>query len=177
MAKSISDLLESRQTDLMSHPHLIIDLRGNGGGADYSFYPLVPHIYTNPMKVAGEDFWASPENAEHLRVFLKESDFPEEYHKGMQDLIERMEAEPNTFVTGAPDQTIEIEDILDHPERIGILIDEKCASSTEEFLLMAAQSKKVTLIGSNTRGSLDYSNLRNIELPSPLCQDRCRFRL
>jgi C-terminal processing protease CtpA/Prc len=46
------------------------------------------------------------------------------------------------------------------PKNVVILINEGCASSTEQFLLEAIQSKKVTLMGQNTSGTLDYSNLR-----------------
>jgi hypothetical protein len=52
------------------------------------------------------------------------------------------------------------------PERIGILMDNRCASAAEEFLLLARQSRKVVLFGSNSRGCLDYSNVRKIPLPS-----------
>lgn len=56
----------------------------------------------------------------------------------------------------------------DHPkaERVALLIDEKCASSCEEFLLLMKQSFNVKILGQRTAGSLDYSNLRPYQLPS-----------
>ena len=45
-------------------------------------------------------------------------------------------------------------------------MDRRCASAAEEFILLARQSRKVTLFGSNFAGCLDYSNLREIELSS-----------
>jgi C-terminal processing protease CtpA/Prc len=46
-----------------------------------------------------------------------------------------------------------------------VLIDEDCASSTEQFLLEAIQSRKVTLMGQHTAGILDYANVRDEALP------------
>ena len=52
------------------------------------------------------------------------------------------------------------------PSRVAILVDDRCASSCEEFLLIARQSFSVKLVGQSTFGSLDYSNLRPYDLPS-----------
>ena len=45
------------------------------------------------------------------------------------------------------------------PKKIVILINRWCGSSTEELLLAARQSAKVILVGENTVGNLDYSNI------------------
>jgi C-terminal processing protease CtpA/Prc len=44
-------------------------------------------------------------------------------------------------------------------------VNDYCASSTEQFLLAAKQSKKVKLFGRVTDGTLDFSNLNRIESP------------
>jgi hypothetical protein len=46
------------------------------------------------------------------------------------------------------------------------LVDKRCGSSCEEFLLAVRQSFKVKLFGQSSAGSLDYSNLRPFVLPS-----------
>jgi C-terminal processing protease CtpA/Prc len=57
---------------------------------------------------------------------------------------------------------------MPYPRKIGVLINGGCASSAEEFLLHARESKKVTLFGQATSGTLDYSNVRQVErCPSP----------
>jgi C-terminal processing protease CtpA/Prc len=57
--------------------------------------------------------------------------------------------------------------IYRYPKRVGIIINESNASSAEQFILDAKESKKVTLFGiSNTAGVLDYSNRVQEDLPS-----------
>ncbi len=56
------------------------------------------------------------------------------------------------------------------PARVAVLVDRDCASSCEEFLLAARQSFHVKLIGRNSEGALDYSNLRLHALPSGVRQ-------
>ena len=56
------------------------------------------------------------------------------------------------------------------PARVAVLVDRDCGSSCEQFLLAARQSFRVKLIGRNSGGALDYSNLRMQPLPSGLRQ-------
>jgi C-terminal processing protease CtpA/Prc len=46
------------------------------------------------------------------------------------------------------------------PKKVVILINDNCASTTEQFLFAAKQSSKVILAGDHTEGVLDYSNVR-----------------
>ncbi|MDQ2667979.1 MAG: S41 family peptidase [Gemmatimonadota bacterium] len=59
------------------------------------------------------------------------------------------------------------------PRVIAVLVDDKCASSYEDFVLMARQSGKVTVVsGTRTAGVHDYGNVRSLWLPG-----RRRLRL
>lgn len=49
------------------------------------------------------------------------------------------------------------------PKKIIIIVNNECGSAAEEFLLAARQSSKVTLVGENSIGNLDYSNV--LEIP------------
>ncbi|MFN7118979.1 MAG: hypothetical protein ACK4TA_19425 [Saprospiraceae bacterium] len=60
--------------------------------------------------------------------------------------------------------TLVLDKIQNYPKKVVILIDHKCVSSTEQFLLSAIQSEKVTLMGQASGGVLDYSNMREASL-------------
>ena len=55
--------------------------------------------------------------------------------------------------------------IYSNPKNVGIIINEGNASTTEQFLLAAKQSKKVKLFGTTTMGLLDVSNLYAVKSP------------
>jgi C-terminal processing protease CtpA/Prc len=48
------------------------------------------------------------------------------------------------------------------PKKIIIIVNNECGSAAEEFLLAARQSAKVTLVGENSIGNLDYSNVLDV---------------
>jgi hypothetical protein len=166
LVEPMNKLLAAHEETLAANRFLIIDLRRNGGGTDYIFFGLIPLLYTNPITRIGADFWASRENTAYLRAGVDSCGLPEEVRNAYDRVLDRMEANPDSMVPGLPDQTIVFGEVLPRPERIGILTDKVCASATEEFLLLAKQSKKVLLIGENTAGCLDYANQRDIDLPT-----------
>ena len=50
------------------------------------------------------------------------------------------------------------------PKNVAILIDKRCGSSTEKFLLKAKQSKKVKVFGVPTYGAVDYVSVREFNM-------------
>jgi C-terminal processing protease CtpA/Prc len=80
-------------------------------------------------------------------------------------MIQKMEKHQGEFVSIVDDDTTVLEKVMANPKQVVILIDGKCASSTEQFLLAAVQSRKVTLMGQSTRGVLDYANMRDVAYP------------
>jgi C-terminal processing protease CtpA/Prc len=64
------------------------------------------------------------------------------------------------------DLEVRLDTVYPMPRTIAVLIDEGCASSCEDFVLMARQSAKVTVVGpARTAGVHDYGNVRAIWLP------------
>ena len=77
-------------------------------------------------------------------------------------------APPGTFIPIPGEPAVEIvepEKVTRYPQRVAVLVDKRCGSTCEEFLLVARQSFKVKLFGQSSAGSLDYSNLRPFTLP------------
>lgn len=165
-------LIKTHRAELESHPNWIIDVRGNGGGSDFTYFPLRPWLMPDEMAIAGTEILATPANIEGwMRICAVYSVSDADCRKALGDSIERMRKAPAGTYTpmngSAATSYSRVEQLESHrPLRVAILIDNGCASSCEQFVLEARQSFNVKLIGQHTYGSLDYSNLRPHDLPS-----------
>lgn len=159
-AKNIDSVFSTYKQILDTIPNLILDLRDNGGGSDFSFYPILKYIYTNPVKNIGVDVLATEAVIKGWRDVLKDEDISEEAKNSISNMIELMESKKNSLVNIVPDEIDSNFSKLTYPKKVAILIDNRCASTTEQFLLFAKQSSKVILLGQNRQGTLDYSNVR-----------------
>lgn len=159
-AKRIDSLFKTHQSSLATLPYLVIDLRGNGGGADFAFSPVLPYLYTNPVKNIGVDVLSTEANIAGWKKILEDDDIPEQTRKSIISMIGKMEFEKGKLVNIVGDETDSSFAVMNFPKKVAILIDYGCASTTEQFLLFAKQSSKVIMLGENTQGTLDYSNMR-----------------
>ncbi len=165
-------LIKARHEDLEGHPNWIVDVRGNGGGSDSSYFPLRPWLMPDEFSSAGTEILATPANIEGwTRVCALDAPGDSECEKSLSDSIARMrKAAPGTYVamedSGAMSYNRAEQLEPRRPSRVAILIDGGCGSTCEEFVLEARQSFSVKLIGRHTFGSLDYSSLRPHDLPS-----------
>ena len=164
-ADAIDSLFKANEKVLKSTPNLILDLRYNGGGADFAFGPIIPYLYTGPMKGIGNDMWATSDNANNLLKYLDDPNLPEDTKTRIKALAERVKQNTGKFIMSAEDDTTTLDKTAPYPKKVAILINQNCASTTEEFLLYARQSSKVILMGEHTYGELDYSNLLNATSP------------
>jgi hypothetical protein len=164
-APAIDSVFKTHENILKSIPNLILDLRGNAGGADFAYAPISPYLYTNPVHNVGVDVIASADNIQAWTAVLDEPDLPESTKNAIAEMTEKMKLYPGQLVNIVPDDTTILEKIEPFPKRIAILTDGHCASSTEQFLLSARQSKKAILMGQNSKGVLDYANMRSVSFP------------
>lgn len=168
-AASLQELIAGHRDALASTPNLVIDLRNNGGGSDYVYGPLVPLLYTRPIVTIGMEMRASVDNialrqevAERIRIQAPDTAAAIEAQNRL--MRERL----GQYVM--PDsQPFEIEShdaVLPFPRRVAILID-GAGSTGEQFLLLARQSRKVTLFGQrHSAGVLDFANVVSMPTPS-----------
>ncbi len=161
---SIIDSIVKANTHLLeTRPYLIIDIRGNGGGADIAYRPLKKLMYTQPVTGIGVDLLATPYNIDVSINLIKSVDgIPEIEKKEYIDQYE-LARKSNTRMFNFFEDIVEESEFTAFPKKIGIIIDQACASTAEQFLLEARQSKKVTLFGTNSMGVLDYSSVRDKE--------------
>jgi C-terminal processing protease CtpA/Prc len=123
-------------------------------------------LYTKPITIYGNEYRSSPGNIAFLKKALEDPAFPADWREEREGIIRRMEDTPGEDVAGRPNHERILGEVMEKPRTVAIIMDNYGASSTEEFLLMARQSDKVTLFGEPTLGCLDYANVRDVLLPS-----------
>lgn len=168
--KMIDSLLKSQQALLKKTPNWIIDIRGNGGGTDYTFQSLIPYLYTQAYIGKPDEYWSSEDNIAILEKNLKGLNPISPQGNFLKAIISLMKKHPGQFVNPLGKDTFSntLDSSYTYPKKIGILISRETLSSAESFLLIAKQSKKVTLFGENSGGSLDYANTQYFDIP---CDD------
>lgn len=159
-AKNIDSLFKANQSNLSKMPNLILDLRDNGGGADFSYRPITPYLYTNTFRHIGADVLSTDDNIAGWAAIATTDGIPPDQKIFISDVIEKMEQHKGKLVSFSKDQNVSLDSVAPYPKKVIILINKNCGSTTEEFLLLAKQSSKVTLMGEHTAGVLDYANMR-----------------
>lgn len=164
----VAKLVRDHRSEILGHPNLIIDVRGNGGGSDAVYYPLLPFVRANQVHQFGVEYLATPENAKSMDSTAKNlaATCPE-CAASIATMAKRLQDAPSgTFISAWPDQDYDPREVTRNPQRVAILIDRRCSSSCEQFALDARRHFKVKLFGRPTFGSLDYSNLGPTDSPS-----------
>ena len=154
--------------------YLIIDVRGNGGGSDTAFFPLMKYclpvgkkLVDTGLKMSGVEVNYTERNCKNrleLITQYRQMELPEE----TLAVIELMEAElikqkGKGFVEDTQDIDIPFagEEGMKH---VYIITDEGCASAGDAFIEMMNASERVTTVGRPTMGIQDYSNVCMLEL-------------
>ncbi|MCW3464776.1 S41 family peptidase [Chitinophaga nivalis] len=165
--KYIDSVIRVNRATILATPNLIIDLRNNPGGSDESFEEILPFLYTNPVRSVGAVFLSTKLNNQRMLDLSNNPEFDEASRKQLRKYYEKLEQSLGKFVT-LSDQKVDIQtrdSVYTYPQQVGILINERNGSTTEQFLLAAKQSKKVKLFGVTTFGMLDISNVHTIPFP------------
>lgn len=163
---AIDSLVEEARGRLLATPYLVVDVRQNGGGYTGSFDAVLPLLASGPIVRPGADLWTSAANVAFVRGWLTDRDAPADFRAQIQAVLPVLEARPDQFVPFAPNNVVSFGEPSTLPRAVGVLVDRGCASSCENFVLDARQSRKVTVFGAeHTRGMVDYGNVRAAWLP------------
>ena len=167
-------LLEKHKEKLSTIKYWIVDLRENEGGDVSVGNKLLPFIYTNPI------IWYQE------KTRLTEDNFNNLYNNYISEAIEGLPAEQkkyydSTFAITKTHfgeygdlynktviaDTIKFDSITLKPEKVILLINNNTFSSGELFTILARQSNKVTVVGQNSAGSIDYGNILRYKTNCP----------
>lgn len=165
----IDSLTKANAANLARTRLLILDVRGNGGGSDGSYRSLIPYLYTNPVQEVSTALYSTPENnSKYSSALYPDMSAVEKVF--FAHLKRRLDAHPGQLVSLRGSKqvyTLRRSRRQLHPElaRVAVLQDQNCGSTTEQFLLLAKQSRKTTTFGANSAGVLDYANMQFKALP------------
>ena len=165
--KDIDSLVEANHKTIINTPHLLIDIRNNGGGSDYSYENILPYLYTQPFKLYEVEMLSTPLNNSRYDRLIKSGNFSKELIEKFSLEQQQLNSKLNQFVnlSGEKLRELTFDIIYTSPQKVSILINGGNASSAEEFILTAKQSRKVKLYGTTTAGILDISNMNQTVSP------------
>ena len=161
----LDSLVKANAALLERTPNLIIDCRNNGGGSDITFEPLQPYVYSGSVKGYRGQVYATDDNIDKYEKLRHSKDFPKKYRLYFGHMAKKMRRHKGEYVGKCGEATQKFKNVKPYPQRVAILINGNCASSCEQFVYYAEQSTRVTLIGQNTAGILDYGNLHTLDFP------------
>lgn len=161
----LDSLVKANASLLERTPNLIIDCRDNGGGSDITFYPLRPYVYSGSVKGYQMQIYATEDNIQKYDKLRDSKDFPQKYRRYFGNMAKKMRRNMGKFVGKCGEAKQKFKKVKPFPKQVAILINGNCASSCEQFVYYAEQSKRVTLIGQNTAGIMDYGNLHSLDFP------------
>ena len=135
--KIIDSIITANDNLIRSTDNLIIDVRGNGGGSDVSYYPLRKYLFTNPYKRYGAEILATNDNIQKFRELTTNPNFSKEEQEGFRKRVTEMEKSLNKYWSSSTAQYLMSDtlEVLPFPKKIAVLIDKGCGSTTEQFLL------------------------------------------
>jgi len=155
----VKKLVQQNEEKLKNANLLIVDVRNNGGGSDYTYMPLLPYIYSGPVQMTEFGAWVSPGNKAYFSEWLDKSDT-----LNNTQLYQAIQSNTTQMVTW-PEEGLEdkLDTLFTQPYKVAIIANENSASSAETFVFRCNQSNKVVTFGQSTSGTVDGFNGNDYE--------------
>ena len=162
----IRQIIQKNDSLIRSAKHLIVDLRGNGGGNSGWSY-LMPYFYTQPIVQGDTYLRLTQENIKANLPSIKSM-----YEKPSQDpmwiksnppellakykkAFDEIQVSKEQFYK-MPSSTLFADSSSANPKQIALIFDDLGGSSTEYFFYISLQSSKIKRYGTRTLGMMDY---------------------
>lgn len=158
----VDSLIQAHHKNIVKSDMMIVDVRGNKGGNDGTYFPVLPYVLSGPIEVPASGFWLSDYN---IQMFMdydtgEPNKKVEDYTQIEKEAYDLMMANKGTAFFDYPEYafTFNADTLYNGPKKIIILTDKETASSGETFVHRANQSNKVVVYGQNTAGVVDGFN-------------------
>lgn len=163
-AKLLSMLMDKEKGSLEDAGYWIIDLRNTKGSNDQVLDILLPYIYTRPMVKYHSEIRMTQQNydlwydtyAKSAYASLKPED------KRQKEIeLDSMKAHFGRGYNpmGKVADTLVFDKVVAKPKKVAVLINAGTEQAAELFTNLAKQSDKVTIMGENSGGNIDYDLL------------------
>lgn len=165
-AQLLNTLVRTHVDVIRSRPLLIIDLRGNEGGAAFTTRALHPFINSaeprpTPFDSLSPVMLSSPAQIAYARRFMGP-----DTSAFVRQLVARLEANPGALVPledkppGAPAAGPHVAGNW----KVVVLVDRGTVSAAEVLVLLALRSARAVVVGQPTAGALDYQSVQVVSL-------------
>lgn len=158
----VDSLMKAHHDKILKADFMVVDVRGNGGGNDGTYFPVLPYLLSGPITLPSNGFWLSEFNTELLiNAFAAENGLSvEEYAVQEKAEYEMFTKNKGTaYFKGNGSWTFTADTIYTvGPKKVIILTDEMTGSSGETFVYRTNQSDRVVVYGQNTAGVVDGFN-------------------
>ena len=170
--RKLRALLTSPQ--LKEVPYWIIDLRDNRGGFQGTMDLFLPYLQTQSIKYWHGKARVTRRNAEAwISTYLVDIINSMSYHrrarfsKKFQTFLKKRQGTFHQWLKPSNEAYTMLSFYFtkEFPKKIVVLVNQETCSAGEIFLLSAEQSDKVTIMGTNTNGMMDYGFVVNYALP------------
>ena len=173
---TVQQLIASNRELLEQSDRLVLDIRGNGGGSDSVYAPLLPFVVQGDVTSKGVEVRYTERNIAGFRDLANEveasnAELASTIRTMVDGVVARAQGDADGFVSvhPEPESVAEVRPVPapdGTPRAVAVLID-GAASSGEQFILDVRDAPNVTLFGhNNSAGVLDYSNVLEATLPS-----------
>ncbi|WP_221936583.1 S41 family peptidase [Litoribacter populi] len=169
-ASFVDSTLQAHHENIMKSDFMIVDIRGNSGGSDYTYFPLLPYILSGPIEVPVSGYWYTDYNIQFWMDYItgEPNKKVEDYTPNEKEKFDVMMSNKGTPFFENPDYsyTYNADTLYMGPQKIIILQDYETASSGETLVFRAKQSDRVVVYGQSTAGVVDGFNGFGIEIGS-----------
>ncbi|WP_121667988.1 S41 family peptidase [Mesonia aquimarina] len=163
----VDSIMKANHDRILKSDFMVVDIRGNTGGSDATYFPVLPYLLMGPITLPFNGFWLSEENTEYLiNAFAASNELTvEEYAVQEKEEYEMFIKNKGTaYFKGTGTWTFTTDTIYNGPKKVIVLIDEEVYSSGETFVYRVNQSDKVVVYGQNTAGVVDGFNGFHLDL-------------